>query len=73
MDAIPERDKAAVSLVNLESGQVDAHTITKALGLKWNTLADILVFGIKEDIVKSRSKTVYTKRKVASLAANYLI
>ena len=69
MDAIPERDRAAVSLVNLESGLAEAHPITKALGLKWNTITDNLVFGIDVDVVKSKSKTVYTKREVASLAA----
>ena len=69
MDAIPERDRAAVSLVNLESGLAEAHPITKALGLKWNTITDNLVFGINVDVVKSKSKTVYTKREVASLAA----
>lgn len=69
MEAIPERDRAAVSLVSLESDLAEAHPITKALGLKWNTLTDNLVFTIDVDIVKSRSKTVYTKRKVASLAA----
>ena len=69
MDAIPERDRAAVSLVNLESDLAEAHPITKALGLKWNTITDNLVFGIDVDVVKSKSKTVYTKREVASLAA----
>ena len=69
MEAIPERDRAAVSLVSLESDLAEAHPITKALGLKWNTLTDNLVFAIDVDIVKSRSKTVHTKRKVASLAA----
>lgn len=69
MEAIPERDRAAVSLVSLESDLAEAHPITKALGLKWNTLTDNLVFTIDVDIVKSRSKTVYTKRKVVSLAA----
>ena len=69
MDAIPERDRAAVNLVNLESGLAEAHPITKALGLKWNTITDNLVFGINVDVVKSKSKTVYTKREVASLAA----
>ena len=69
MGAIPERDRAAVSLVNLESGLSEPHPITKALGLKWNTTTDNLVFGIDVDIVKLRSKTGYTKREVVSLAA----
>jgi len=69
IDAIPERDRAAVSLVNLESGLAEEHPITKALGLTCNTVTDNLVFGIDVDIVKSRSKSVYTKREVASLAA----
>ena len=69
MDAVPERDRAAVGLVNLESGLAKAHPIAKALGLKWNTVTDNLVFGIDVDIVKSRSNSVYTKREVASLAA----
>ena len=59
MDAIPERDRAAVSLVNLESGLSKAHPVTKALGLKWNTTTDNLVFGIDVDIVTVRSKTVH--------------
>ncbi|XP_078357270.1 uncharacterized protein LOC144642154 [Oculina patagonica] len=69
MKAMPERDRAAGSLVSLESGLAAEHPITKALGLKWNTCTDNLVFAIDVDIVKSRSKTVYTKRMVASLAA----
>ncbi|XP_015772177.1 PREDICTED: uncharacterized protein LOC107350464 [Acropora digitifera] len=69
MDAMPERDRAAVSLANLESGLAEEHLITKALGLKLNTRTDNLVFTIDVDIVKSRSETVYTKRKVASSAA----
>ena len=69
MDAIPERARAAVSLANLESGLSEAHPITKALALKWNTTTDNLVFGIDVDIVKLRSKTGYTYREVASLAA----
>jgi len=52
MDAIPERERAAVSLVNLESDLAEAHPIKKALGLKWNTVTDSLVFGIGVDIVK---------------------
>lgn len=68
-EAIPERERAAVSFVNLESNLAESHPITKALGLKWNTITESLVFAIDVDIVKSRSKTEYTKRKVASLAA----
>lgn len=69
MDAIPGKDRAAVGLVNLKGGPAEAHPITKALGLKWNTVTDNLVFGIDVGIVKSRSKSVYTKIEVASLAA----
>ncbi|KAL9970153.1 hypothetical protein ACROYT_G022481 [Oculina patagonica] len=61
MEAIPERDRAAGSLVSLESGLAAEHPITKALGLKWNTCTDNLVFAIDVDIVNSRL--------VASLAA----
>ena len=61
--------RAAVGLVNLRGGPAEAHPITTALGLKWNTVTDNLVFGIDVGIVKSRSKSVYTKREVASLAA----
>ena len=32
MDAIPERDRAADSLVNLESGLTEAHPVTNAFG-----------------------------------------
>ena len=69
LDAISEKDRAAVGLVNLRGGPAEAHPITKALGLKWNTVTDNLVFGIDVGIVKSRSKSLYTKREVASLAA----
>ena len=69
MDAMPEKDRAAVGLVKLKGGPVEAYPITKALPLKWNTVTDNLVFGIDVGIVKSRSKSVYTKRDVASLAA----
>ena len=41
MEAIPERDRAAVSLVSLESDLAEAHPIIKALGLKWNTLTTL--------------------------------
>ena len=49
MDAILERDRAAVSHVNLESALSEAHPVTKASGLKWNTTTDNLVFGIDVD------------------------
>ena len=67
--AYPSMYRAAVGLVNLKGGPAEAHPIPKTLKLKWNTVTDNLVFGIDVGIVKSRSKSVYTKREVASLAA----
>ena len=45
------------------------HPVTKALGLKWNTRTDSLVFMIELDSLKLKSETLYTKRELASLAA----
>lgn len=69
MQAIPEKDRAARGLIKLESDLQEARPVTKALGLKWNTRADSLVFTIDVNSVKSGSEKLYTKKEVASLAA----
>ena len=68
MQAIPEKDRASHGLIKLESDLREARPVTKALGLKWNTTADSLVFTIDVNSVKSGSEKLYTKREVASLA-----
>ena len=45
------------------------HPVTKALGLKWNTRTDSLVFMIELDSLKLKSEKLCTKRELASLAA----
>ena len=45
------------------------HPVRKALGLKWNTPTDSLVFMIELDFVKLKSETLFTKRELASLVA----
>lgn len=69
MQAIPEKDRASHGLIKLESDLREAGPVTKALGLKWNTRADSLVFTIDVNSFKSGSEKLYTKREVASLAA----
>ena len=69
MQAIPEKDRASDSLIRLESELPGMHLVTKALGLKWNTRTDSLVFMIELDSLKLKSETLYTKRELASLAA----
>ena len=69
MQAIPEKDRAPDSLIRLESELPGMHPVTKALGLKWNTRTDSLVFMIELDSLKLKSETLYTKRELASLAA----
>ena len=69
MQAIPEKDRASDSLIRLESELPEMHPVTKALGLKWNTRTDSLVFMIELDSLKLKSETLYTKRELASLAA----
>ena len=69
MQAIPEKDRASESLINLESGLSGVYPITKALGLKWKTSSDSFIFMNDTNPLKSSSETLYTKREVASLAA----
>ncbi|XP_068713051.1 uncharacterized protein [Montipora foliosa] len=69
MQTIPEKDRASHGLIKLESDLREARSVTKALGLKWNTRADSLVFTMDVNSVKSGSEKLYTKREVASLAA----
>ena len=69
MQAIPEKDGVSDSLIRLESDLPGMHPFTKALGLKWNTRTDSLVFMIELDSLKLKSETLYTKRELASLAA----
>ena len=69
MQAIPEKDRASDSLIRLESELPGMHPVTKALGLKWNTRTDSLVFMIELDSLKLKSEALYTKRELASLAA----
>lgn len=64
MEVILERDRVVVSFVSLE---IEVYLITKVLGLKWNIFIDNFVFVIDVDIVKSRLKIVYIKRKVVFL------
>ena len=72
MQAITERDSASHGLIKLESDLQEARPVTRALGLKCNTRADSLVFTIDVNSVKSGSEKLYTKRKIASLAAKIL-
>ncbi|XP_073231674.1 uncharacterized protein [Porites lutea] len=65
MQAIPEKDRASDSLIRLESELPGMHPVTKALGLKWNTRTDSLVFMIELDSLKLKSETLYTKRELA--------
>ncbi|XP_068749048.1 uncharacterized protein [Montipora capricornis] len=69
MQTIPEKDRAPHGLIKLESDLREARSVTKALGLKWNTRADSLVFTMDVNSVRSGSEKQYTKREVASLAA----
>ena len=56
-------------MIRLEGELPGMHPVTKALGLKWNTRTDSLVFMIELDSLKLKSETLYTKRELASLAA----
>ena len=56
-------------MIRLESDLLGMHPVTKALGLKWNTRTDSLVFMIELDSLKLKSETLCTKRELASLAA----
>ena len=58
MQAIPEKDRASDSLIRLESDLPGTHPIAKALGLKWNTRTDSLVFMIELDSLKLTSETL---------------
>ena len=69
MQAVPEKDRASESLINLESDLPGVYSITKALGLKWETISDSFIFMNDMNSLKSSSETLYTKREVASLAA----
>ena len=69
MQAVPEKDRASESLINLESDLPGVYPITKALGLKWETISDSFIFMNDTNPLKSSSETLYTKREVASLAA----
>ena len=69
MQAITEKARASHGLIKLERDLREARPVTRALGLKWNTRADSLVFTIDVNSFKSGSEKLYTKKKVASLAA----
>ena len=69
MQAITEKARASHGLIKLERDLREARPVTRALGLKWNTRADSLVFTIGVNSVKSGTEKLYTKRKVASLVA----
>ena len=58
MQVIPEKDRASDSLIRLESEPPGMHPVTKALGLKWNTRTDSLVFMIELDSLKLKSETL---------------
>ena len=58
MQAIPEKDGVSDSLIRLESDLPGMNPFTKALGLKWNTRTDNLVFMIELDSLKLKSETL---------------
>ena len=60
MQAIPEKDGVSDSLIRLDSDLPGMHPITKALGLKWNTRTDSLVFMNGLDSLKLKSETERT-------------
>ena len=66
LEAIPEYDRTPAGLINLNQSSQEGSSITKALGLKWDTMKDTLTFIIEID--QSKAET-YTKRQVASCAA----
>ena len=66
LKVIPEEDRAPNSLINLNQSFPENCSITKALGLKWDTNKDTLTYII--EIGQPQIET-YTKRQVASCAA----
>ncbi|CAB4022309.1 Hypothetical predicted protein, partial [Paramuricea clavata] len=66
LEVIPEEDRAPKSLINLNQSFQENCSITKALGLKWDTNKDTLtyIFEIGQPQIET-----YTKRQVASCAA----
>lgn len=71
--AIPEEDRAAKSLVNLENDSQKVN-LTKALGLHWNPNEDTLVFklelgGFSTSSGRNAEMSSHTKREVLSRAA----
>ena len=69
MQALPERDRAPDSLINLESDPARVYLIPKALGLRWDTRSDSFIFMNNVNSLMSGSEVLHTKREVASLAA----
>ena len=62
MQAIPEKDRALESLVNLESDLPVVYPITKALGLKWETSSDSFIVMNDMNSLKSSSDIVHQER-----------
>ena len=65
LEVIPEEDRTPNILINLNQSFPENCSITKALGLKWDTNKDTLTYII--EIGQPQIET-YTKRQVASCA-----